>query len=76
MSRLDWYCKLQRVLSVGGGQGRPKNMRMVCERLKLAVFATLKRIQKERIDLTHSETIMFFSSSDSLLQKIYRMMAE
>jgi hypothetical protein len=26
--------------------------------------------------LTHSETIMFFSSSDSLLQKIYRMMAE
>ena len=60
MSRLDWYCKLQRVLSVGGGQGRPKNMRMVCERLKLAVFATLKRIQKERIDLIHSETIMFF----------------
>ena len=35
-------------------------MRMVCERLKLVVFATLKRIQKERIDLTHSETIMFF----------------
>ena len=60
----------------GGGQGGPKNMRMVCERLKLAAFVTLKRIQKERIDLTHSETIMFFSSSDSLLQKINRMMAE